>query len=177
MTQSEAFALGLSRTMDTSVIRSKFLLSPTLTTTPAALIIVNPVNFGTRLNDIDGLYSNYRLKSMIVKWSVADSTGGTAALGFLDDASGAEGDSPSTITGVAELRCSSTTFFSDTVAQYFNYSPVQRNKWYYTFAGATGSDARLVNTAVLYGAATASIFCTIELDCVWIFKGALSTGS
>jgi hypothetical protein len=180
MSQTEAFNLGLSRQTDSTSLRTKQIIVTALTTTPSLVIALTPGNFGARATGLAALFTNYRLRAIVLKFyvSTTSTSTSTGALGLLDDSSGAEGDGPTTIQGVVELRCSATQFTTETVPTIFNWSPIDKRKWFYTYPGASGSDPRLSVPAVLYGCTntgTASI--SVELDCIWSFKGAADIGA
>jgi len=176
MTQSEAFVAKLAGSSDATVIRAKLLLSPSASVTPSSVLSFDPTAMGGRLAAMAGIYSNYRIKSILMKFLT---TGATIAVGAIDDASGAEGDAPTSVSGVLELRCSGSSFQLESIPTEVLYQPVDKSLWYKTFTGSSGSDQRLVVPAILYAATTsdgATPF-QIELDCVYVFKGAVDTVS
>jgi hypothetical protein len=177
MTQSEAYEATLARSSDAAVIRAKLFLSPTSASTPTTVISLDPVSLGGRLAAMAGIYSSYRIKVAILKFLTVPG-GASVALGALDDASGAEGDAPTSISGVQELRCSGTSMQGVTVPTEFQWSPVDKTLWYKTFAGSSGSDQRLVIPAILYscGASGTPSF-SLEIDVTCVFKGAVDTVS
>ncbi len=177
MTQSEAFEATLATSSDATVIRAKLFLTPTTATTPTVVTAFDPVSLGGRLAAVSGIYSSYRFKQIVVKFLTVPGSG-SVSLGALDDASGAEGDAPSTISGVQELRCSGSSMQGVTVPTDFVWRPVDTALWFKTFAGSSGSDQRLVIPAILYAAgASGTPQFSLELDITCVFKGAVDTVS
>jgi hypothetical protein len=132
---------------------------------------------GARQANVGGIFSDFRIKQITVKCT---SGGATAAVGFLDDSSGAEGDAPTNIFDVLELRCSASLLAYGAVPPTeFFYTPVDTKRWYKTNPGASGSDPRNVIPAVLYAstAGSPSSAVTIELDITIVYKGATDVGS
>lgn len=177
MTQSEAFEAKLARSSDRTVVRSKFVFAATVGTTPSILLTISPTALGSRQAAVGTLFTDYKIQSLVLKFASFATAASFAVVGFLDDASGAEGDAPANTQDVSELRCSASNFTIETVPTFFQYIPVQKT-WYKTFSGSTGSDQRLVVPSVLYGAANAAnTGIQIEVDCVLAYKGAADTGS
>jgi hypothetical protein len=179
MTPSEAFEANLTQGGDSCVFRAKILGTATLTSTPSVVLAISPPNLGARIAAAGQLFSDYRVKSLLVKFiDTASGTGssGLSALGFLDDASGAEGDAPTSLGGVVELRCSATSLFNTTIPSNLFYKPTNPRMWYKTYAGSSGSDQRLVVPAILFGAAAANTV-SYEMDIEVVFKGAVDLSS
>jgi len=182
MTQSEAFEANLASSGgDSCVIRSKLLVTANLTATPVVVLNVTPQFLGARQASVGAVFSNYRIKQIVVKFMAPVGQSGTTAnpvtLGFVDDYSG-EGDAPGNTLAIAELRCSSTCFSGVTTPQYFTYEPVDKRLWYKTYAGATGSEPRLTTPASLYGGVTGSTAVVqFEIDATLVYKGAVDIGS
>jgi len=181
MTQSEAFEASLARGgSDSCCIRGKFVGQiSSLVSSPTPLLNINPLAFGARFASVASCFALYRIKEIIVKF-VALGNVNYAALAFLDDATGTEGDQPPNFQAMLELRCSGSSFPGDTSATYFKYVPADAKKWYQVYAGASGSDPRNVNSAVLFGSAginssTTSIY--YELDISVAYKGAVDGGA
>jgi len=180
MTPSEAFEARLARS-DRSTLVGKLLISSTVTNSASALLIVGPglATLGSRAGAMASIFSRYKVNFIRIKFLATSTTAGnTTAIGFLDDASGAEGDGPGSAQLISELRCSAVSFPNQTVPIEFSFTPASRN-WYFTFAGASGSDPRLVNVAVLFGASLLSAGSTVnmEIDYSVTFKGAVDVGS
>jgi len=178
MTQSEAFEAKLaSGSSDACVFKSKIAASAGgITTTPVNLLTVNPTFLGARCAAAASLFASYKIKEIIVKFLPFNATT-FVALGFLDDATGSEGDAPPGYQQLSELRCSSSSFPGCTIPQYFSFKPVNTKLWYDCFPGQSGSDPRLINTAVLYAGTNAgTVAVSFEIDVTIVFKGAVDVG-
>jgi hypothetical protein len=174
MTQTEAFEKSLVTSTDSVNLKGKFYLpSSTLSVTPSSLLILGPSAMGGRAAAISTVFARYKFKYLRIKFMISSATPSPSAIGILDDASTAEGDFPTTLAGLAEFRASATKFSSETMPTTFTWQPVDRSLWYYTEAGSSGSDQRLVNSGVLMGAASTSSTVSIEIDYSLVFKGAI----
>jgi len=177
MTATQNFEQRLVQSNDATVLRGKFLLSPSLTAASVSNILtINSSALGARAAALSGIFAKYRFKQIIVKF-VAVTSG--AVIGLLDDASGAEGDAPTSGGGVLELRASALANPGESVPQQLVWKPVDRTKWYYTFAGASGSDPRLTIPAIMYGVANIGTGTpvVIEVDYELVFSGAVDVGA
>jgi len=123
------------------------------------------------------LYSRYRFKYVRMKFLASPTAGaGVTAIGVVDDSVG-EGDTPTTVLAVAELRCSGTSFGSQSVPTELEWTPSDRSQWMFTFAGATGSDGRLTTSGQLVFGSTVASTLNVEIDFCIVFKGAVDQGS
>jgi len=182
MTQQEAFEANLARGGDNCVVRSKLLFAVATTTTPSVALAITPSALGGRQATIGAVFSDFRVKQIVVKFLAPDtgsSVSFTVVMGFLDDASGAEGDAPTTAAGVLELRCSGSSLASSTVPTQFTYKPTDTKKWFKTYPGSSGSDQRLVVPAELYIAqlSATSAPVAVELDIEIVYKGAVDVAT
>jgi hypothetical protein len=177
MTQSEAFEANLARGNDAFVLRGKLLLNATVGTTPSIMVELFPSALGPRAAALAGVFSRYRFKEVLFKFLGSISSVPTlSTVGVLDDSLGTEGDAPVNATSVLELRSSASAFATQTMPSSFKWQPIDKTKWYYTFSGVTGSDARLANSGTLYGASgTASDNIQMEVDYTIVFSGAVDT--
>jgi hypothetical protein len=177
----EKFANTLGLQSDATCLRGKFLVQTiTTTTTPVAALILNPGNFGVRAANLNAIFAYYRFKRLVMKYnytSSATAAGTVGVMGILDDASGAEGDAPTSANGLLEFRTSASNYNiqQPTVVEYKPPSP----QWMRTYVGSSGSDQRLVNTGSLIVCSALGVSSThvIEIDYSVVFKGALDTGS
>jgi hypothetical protein len=176
MSQTEKFNMNLSRGQDSFNLKGKYLLGGvSLSTSPSTLVILTPLaQLGARANALSSVFSRYRINRLIIRFLATQSLGGNAVLGVVDDAT-VEGDAPTTPQDVLECRCSAIAMGNETVPVIFNWSPVDRSKWYYTFTGASGSDPRLTVAATLYAASTNTSTVDVEIDFDVTFKGAVDT--
>jgi hypothetical protein len=178
MTPSEAFQATLTRS-DRSTLRGKIIYPLTATTTPTVVAPISPASafFGARANAYSALFTRYKCNFLRIRF-LGDATSLVAlsVLGVLDDSSTAEGDAPTTVNAVAELRCSGTTFAGQTIPKEFSYSPVSKD-WFYCTPGSSGSEVRLVISGLIYSAATASSGIAMEVDYSFTFKGASDLGA
>jgi hypothetical protein len=192
MTPSEAFEQTLSKG-DSCNIRGKFIFNANLSvsaTSPLNILTINSDTFGTRIAAISLQFARYHYKYIRFKFlgvataaSLLTLTSGIIALGVQDDASQAEGSGPITVQGLAEQRCSATAFLNQTTPTEFIWRPNDPSLWYYTFAGATASEPRLVDQGVLFGgliqatnnATVASV--SVEADFSIVLKGAIDTST
>jgi hypothetical protein len=175
MTQTEAYEAKLSRGMDTVVLHGKLALTTAANVTPVSVNPITPFTVGQRAAAMAGIFSRYRFKSIRVKFMGASvgtglSATGIVALGFQDDIS-ITAANPANFQDVSELRCSATSFAAETVPTYFEWTPVDKNLWYYTTNDLT--ESRLSTSAVLWAAGTPAATADIELDYTLVFQGAI----
>jgi len=179
MTQVEAFEANLSRGGDSCVIRSKFLVTPPLPVVPStnAITYFNPGGLGSRQVAASSLFSSFRIKEIIVKFTgITNSTVGEnpiapIVVGVLDDATG-ETDSPNNIQDLLELRCSASYLPGQLTSAYFRWTPVDNTIWYKTF-GPTSD--RFVTPGILFAGSTQLGQAFIEIDATVVYKGAVDT--
>jgi hypothetical protein len=177
----EKFANTLGTHQDSTCLRGKLLVSVNITSvTPVALLTLSPSFFGARATSLASIFANFRFKRLVIKYNYAAPSGinTVGVLGILVDASGAEGDAPSSASGLLEFRTSATNY-NQQQPTVVEWAPTDARFWYKTFSGATGSDPRFVDTAVIYVANLNSANSThiAEIDYSIVFKGALDTGS
>jgi hypothetical protein len=185
MTPSQAFESTLALGSDAFPLRGKLLVSSsTLTTTPSSILELVPSSLGARSSALSLIYGRYRFKYLRFKFlpfapAGTGVEGPGAVLGILDDATTAEGDGPTSVSGVLEQRCSAICFSGQTIPVEFSWRPNDPSMWYYTASGASGSDNRLISCGVLYGAAAVGVStaATIEIDFSIVFKGAIDVSS
>jgi len=182
MTPSEAFEARLARS-DRSTLVGKLIIANGLTSTPTPLLILgfNTAGLGSRAVSMSELFARYKVNYVRVKFlgATTGTSPGIVAVGFQDDASGAEGDAPTTTAGLIELRCSATSFSNQTTPTELVFRPASRD-WYYCQPGASGSDPRLAVTAILYASLTAAASpgtLNAEIDYSITFKGAVDVAS
>jgi hypothetical protein len=189
---SRSFEASLARGGDSFSLRGKLLTSAfSIGPTPNAIFALTPLNLGPRAAALSAIFARYRFKFIRFKFigSIQNSTTGASSgigqigLGVLDDSSTAEGDAPTTVSGLLECRCSGTNMSTQTVTTEFVWMPVDKSKWYYTYTGATGSDVRFTSPGVLYAGSTVAsgaginTACEIEVDYSVVFSGAVDIGS
>jgi hypothetical protein len=177
----EKFANTLGTHQDSTCLRGKLLVNVnTNSVTPVALLTLTPSFFGPRAQSLASIFANFRFKRLVIKYNYGSVSGSNSVgvLGILDDASGAEGDAPTSASSLLEFRTSASNYTQQqpTVVEW---APTDTRFWYKTFLGATGSDPRFVDTAVMYVATLASAASThiAEIDYSIVFKGAVDTGS
>jgi hypothetical protein len=175
-TPTEAFERSLARGADSFNLKGKVVFSQATSTTPAAFIVLAPSQLGPRATALATVFSRFRVNSVIIKF-METTSGFQTVLGIVDDASGTEGDAPSSFGGVLETRCSALAFGAQTVPTYLEWRPVDKSKWYYCTSGATGSDPRLVFPAISFVASSGTGSISAEVDFNVTFKGADDTGS
>jgi len=126
VTMASSFERRLAKQSDVTTLRGKLLLpTSTVTSTPAALLTGSPGNFGARASSLANIFSRFRIKTLNVKWTaVSTNAVGVVALGFYDDATSGEGQAPSDVNGILEMRCSSSFMTPTTIPQEFAYRPV-----------------------------------------------------
>jgi hypothetical protein len=134
--------------------------------------------FGTRVAAIANQYSRWKIERLIFKVAPGyTSTGGRSSFPFavavLDDNSG-EGGSvqiPNTAAEVLSIRCSTLQLGDEPCM--FKWNPIDPNKWYYTEAGGTGSDNRLVIPATFtMFSGTSEVLSAMEVHYTITFEGA-----
>jgi hypothetical protein len=157
------------------------MLTTATSSTPTILFALIPTSsgLGGRINAIAATFTSFKVVKAVVKFIHVSSASSSSVgvLGFLDDSGGGEGDAPTTTSAVSELRCAGTNFSSETVPTEILYQPVDGSKWFYCQQGASGSDQRLTEPAVIFAASTSSGNFALELDILWAFKGASDNAS
>lgn len=176
MSQTQAFENKLSRSSDACTLRGKLIYTPSVTTTPLAVAVIDPAGLGNRAAALSNVFSDYKVKELLIRFVQINATA-TMAVGILDDSSTAEGDAPININDIVELRTSAVSLSNTSDPVIFRYEPTNKALWYKTFNGATGSDVRLVAPGILYAAASATSASAIEIDYTLVFKGAIDIGS
>ncbi len=119
------------------------------------------------------IFTSYKIKRLWIKFVAAS---GAAVLGVLDDIVG-EGDGPSTIADVSELRSSAINFGYQSGPSTIYWEPVDKNLWYKTFETGTNTN-ELYECGNLYGASFtgSTIQCQMEVSYELVFKGACDVG-
>lgn len=173
---AEAFANSLGMHVDATNVRGKCLFQQvTNSTSIIEICALTPSMLGARCNACAQIFARWRFKRCILKLNYTGS--GSSAWAVLDDYTG-EGDQPTNINALLELRTSATNFSNDPPT-VLDYRP-PTSEWYYTFAGASGSDPRLVNAGALFAVqpfSTSNAVFSVEIDFSIVFKGAVDTGS
>lgn len=187
---ARAFEAQLARGGDSFPLRGKFLTSASnLGTTPSAFFNLQPSSLGVRAVALAAVFARYRFKYVRIKFqsniltATFPSILGNVAIGVLDDATTAEGNAPTTANSVVEMRCSGTNMGTQTVPTEIVWVPLDRTKWFSTYPGVAGSDARLTSSGVLYAGSTvasgggtvASV--DVEIDYSLVFAGAVDIGA
>lgn len=175
---SEAIERSLATRQDSTNLQGKFLLTSNLASSGVtAIAIFNPASLGVRASALSALFANYRFKYIALKFFFTNVTppGGVCAVGVLDDFTG-EGDAPTSIGGVLELRCSATAFASQTTPTEMLWKPTSQ-AWRFVTSGASGSDQRLVSPATLYACTNIAGQLVTEIMFSCTFKGAVDVGA
>lgn len=172
--RSAMFTDRMASSSDAVHFVGRELFSVTLSSTVTSILAVDP-SLGDRANMLAGIYTKYRFKSVLFRYFASQITGsGQVCMGVLDDGSTAEGDSPSSLTGVYQLRVSSINYDGQTTPTEMLWKPNDQS-WRYTFAGMSGSDPRLYFSAILFGVSTVTTAVTVEVMYDLVFKGATDT--
>jgi hypothetical protein len=178
MTPTEAFEASLSRGTDATVLRGKLALTANTSVTPAAVLALNPSSLGVRCSAIAAIFSRYRFKYVRIKFLNGLGAIGTnfGALGVQDDI-GLTLNTPTSVSGVLELRCSGSAFNNQTIPTQIEWTPVDKSLWYYTINDLT--ESRLSTSGILYSAGlnTATASLDVEIDYCIVFQGASDIGS
>jgi len=172
----EAFESSLASSSDACTIPFKFFSNVSAGTTPAVFIPLNPASLGGRVTNISLYFTSFKIQDLLITF-LNGNTGptGNVVVGVLDDAV-AEGDVPTTASGLSELRCSGIAWVNQTVPSTIVWKSVDRSLWYKVYAGATGSDTRLTYPGTIYYASdVASQALTIMVEGRITFKGAVDT--
>jgi len=177
----ERIERNLSLAGDATPLRGKFLIQPGFTSSPSAFLALTPLNLGPRAASFAAVFSRYRFKQVSFRYSAQGTSGifgepGQAIIGILDDANSSEGDGPTSAGGVAELRTSTSNWFTQTAPTEMVWKPTTRD-WFYTYAGSSGSEQRLVSSGEVYIAGATSGICSVEVTFQIVFKSAVDTGS
>jgi hypothetical protein len=176
VTPTEAFERSLARGADSFNLKGKVLFSQATSTSPAAFIAVTPAQLGVRAIALAAVFSRFRVNRVLIKF-METTTGVQTVLGILDDSAGSEGDAPTSLSGVLELRCSALAFGAQTVPTLMEWRPVDKSKWYYCNTGASGSDIRFSIPAISFVASSGTGGISAELDYDITFKGSDDVGS
>lgn len=170
-------ALGMQG--DSASLRGRELLTVALANnaTVTAVVALAAQNLGGRCASLASVYSRYRFKEIIFRVfasGLASNNQNLITFGVMDDASGGEGDAPTSLYGVAQLRTAMVIPAAVQTPQVRTWKPADSKAWYYTYAGPF--DPRLVYAGLVYigGAATTV---DIEIDFTISFKGAIDTGT
>jgi hypothetical protein len=180
MTSTEAFEAKLSRGSDSTVLRGKLVVVANAPVVPTAVLALNPASLGVRCVAAATIFSRYRFKYIRFKFltGTSSATGITnyACVGVQDDI-GLTANTPTGAAGVLELRCSGSSFNNQTVPTQFEWTPVDKNLWYYTTNDLT--DARLSTSGILYSAGLNAATSTMdmEIDYCIVFQGATDIGA
>jgi len=172
---------GLERSLairaDATPLMGKFFFSVnSISATPSVVLTVNPFSLGPRATALANVFARYRFKFINFKFFFSGFSGGSiGAIGVLDDFTG-EGDAPTSVGGVLELRCSGTNLVATTVPTEILWKPPTQD-WKFCTVGATGSDQRLVQPATVYAASNGSSSTVCEVLFSMVFKGAVDTGA
>jgi len=178
-TPQQSFEANLARHNDATPIRGKFIGSVTLATSgvPVAAFLIQPSNLGARVASISTDYLRYRIKWLRLRFLGAPTTAGTnvglTALGILDDVN-YSGEPPTTLSGVAELRCSATSFQNESIPTIFEFMPVDKKRWYYC---TSPTNDRFDSVGTLYAASMSIGSVQYEMDYCVVFSGAFTTGA
>lgn len=177
---STALEQRLAFRQDAVLLLGKLPINISLGNTPGVIQTLTPANLGVRAAAFSNLFSQYRFKFVNFHLSCvsASAAGATvvSTVGVLDDEAGGT-DPPTSLGGVAELRCS-TTILGVNNDRSLDWVPVNRKFWYYTYPGPTGFDPRLTTPAVIYGCATSSGVVNVigVMTFGIVFKGAVDVG-
>jgi hypothetical protein len=165
----------MSLSSDAVVLHGSYVGTTSLPGTPGVVNVLAPVNLGLRASQLNALFTKYRFKMVRIDFFAGVSgSSGIAAFGILDDASGSEGDGPTTLSGVREMRTSAVNWFGQTSPTSFVWRPNDPS-WRFTYPGS--GDPRLVNSGVIYGAASTGVTVTYTLTYSVVFKGATDVGA
>jgi len=170
--RTQAIARQMGMAGDATVLRGKYFLTFSTTTSPSGLINFNPSNFGARATSFNAQFSRYRFKYIMIKWFTPVSAGGVSTVGVVDDNSSAT--APTTLASVAECRVAATNWSQETIPTELVWKPTG-NEWYYC-VGASG-DNRLVLSGAAYVAATTGASTSFEFTYSIVFRGAIDTGT
>lgn len=160
--------------------RGKNLTSAILSSTAVTNIgVLNCTYFGVRVLNMAAIFTMWRIKRLVfrITFTPAVAANDLLVFGVLDDSSGAEGDAPTSASGILALRTSGT--IANTVGTVVReYKPANKN-WMYTYAGQTNSDPRLTTYGVLYASqlVTGSSTVYVQADYSISFKGANDIGA
>lgn len=178
MTQAEAFERQVVRSSDATVLRGKLQFTASATGTPSVILILNPAvasNFGVRASSVALAFTRYRFKYIRVKFLSNQATSASGAVVGIQDDIAISGNTPTTASGVAELRASGTSFLSQAVPTSFEWRPADSNLWYYVSSDAI--DTRLSVSGLMYVATSVSSVVDFEIDYSLVFKGATDAGA
>jgi hypothetical protein len=180
LTPSQKFEKELATRRDRCVLKGSFV--NTSTTVTVNTIFMNPANLGQRPAAMAAIFSRFRLLKLVIKILppiVSSAVAATPfALGVLDDTWENAAEQPTTINGIAALRCA--TIYGDGMTQptEVTWNPVDPQRWFYTLlesAGSSVTDVRFtVPCVILFNVSTGSsvsfqVFYTLE------FEGAISS--
>jgi len=173
---TEAMERRLASAQDAVHYVGKLLINDAVSSSVSVPLSLVPGNMGVRAAAMSVIFANYRYKEVIFEFAFSSAPAGLGlcAIGFLDDASG-EGDAPTSIGGVLELRCSGINYGAVTVPTSVQWKPADKT-WKYT-TPSSGGDPRFVNPYGLYAAATGTGVLIGSVTFSLVFKGAVDVGS
>jgi hypothetical protein len=139
---------------------------------------------GLRVSDIGGCFVRYRINRLLACWRpiCGTNTSGRIGIGFADDAFPYAGQTPGNDVAITDFRCShSDSVYRDIEVEW---TPIDKNKWYYVDINVTGSsaDQRLAVPALLVYAGdglptTTTTYGGVTLYYDLTFEGASSASS
>jgi len=173
------FERKLTNSADSTVLRGKLFFAAGAAITPSAALVLHPSNLGVRAAALATIFSRFRFKDVHIKFQALVATAvATGVVGILDDASNTEGDAPTTVSSILELR-SSASVLGQTIPQEFVWSQLDRTMWYACSGGSSVQDPRFLFPGVIYIGSTSASSPNIvmEIDYTIVFKGASDIGT
>lgn len=173
VTPIERFEQRLAQSADATVLRGKLIFSTTIvSTTPTVILTLSANAFGTRSIAFAANFTQWKIKRLLMKFTgIVGAANVGAAAGVFDDVSSST-DVPTTLSDVAQLRCSALSPPGSTIPCFFEYKPNDSKLWHFTTSDS--GDSRLITYGVLYAVAvsgsSAAFFA--EVDYELVYKGA-----
>jgi len=173
VTPIERFEQRLAQSVDATVLRGKLIFNTTtVAITPTVILTLSANAFGTRSIAFAANFTQWKIKRLFFKFT---STGGSGtpgvAVGVYDDVA-TSADIPTTLSDVAQLRCSALALPANTVPVFFEYQPVDKKLWHFTTSDS--GDSRLTNYGVVYAALVSGSSAAVFMECDYelVYKGA-----
>jgi hypothetical protein len=158
------YRLGSRNDMTTQV--GKCMMSLTWAISGVTSVSLGVTNFNASLNGIATYYTRWRIASLRIFFPISPFTGSSAVC-VLDDTNLSD-DLPSSLEGVYETRTSALLLTNTSATM--NWKPMDRSKWFYTYAESSSADTRsfVPGTVCMYapggsGSMLFEVFYTIEL--------------
>jgi hypothetical protein len=147
----------------------------------ASVFTITPIALGGSLAVAASIFSRYRFTSLRLRYvpKVGSTTGGSLAIGVLDDDGVVTSENLTTYFATVQLRRSTESqIWSRTTLEWL---PVDRSKWYYTENESSTSDSRFVSQLAIVvnsnGIAPSLSIGTLVIEYMVVYAGAVPSAT